>query len=208
MDRTARILAFLEEKLGPHGFHAWAVGGTVRDALLGLPVDDFDFVTDASQTDLPSIFPEANMAFLRYGSIKLKVGIGEVAKVDLTLLRKESGYTDHRHPALVSFTKSLAVDSRRRDFTINAIYLSKDSTVSDFHDGIRDLSKRVLRFIGDPWARVQEDPLRICRGERLASRLGLSLEERTAEAFRRGRGLLDLITPAKLDEERKKGWVG
>lgn len=208
MDRTHQILAALEERLSPHGFHIWAVGGTVRDALLGLPVDDFDFVTDAGQGGLATIFPEANTAFLRYGSIRLKVDVGEIARVDLTLLRKESGYVDHRHPAQVSFTRSLAVDSRRRDFTINALYLSKDSVVSDFHEGIRDLSEHVLRFIGDPWVRVQEDPLRICRGERLASRLGLSIEGRTAEAFQRGRGLLDLITPAKLDEERMKGWVG
>ena len=86
--------------------------------------------------------------------------------------------------------------------------MSKDSMVTDYHDGIRDLSKRVLRFIGEPWQRVQEDPLRICRGERLASKLGLLIDKETAEAFERGRGLLEFITPAKLEEERKKGWIG
>ena len=208
MDRTGRILAYLNERLAPLGFRSWAVGGTVRDLLLGIPVDDFDFVTDAGKDDLPSLFPEANLSFLRYGSVKLKLNVEGPTRVDLTLLRKESGYSDHRHPTEVRFTKSLLVDSRRRDFTINALYMSKDSMVPDYHDGIRDLSKRFLRFIGEPWQRVQEDPLRICRGERLASKLGLLIDKETAEAFERGRGLLEFITPAKLEEERKKGWIG
>ena len=97
MDRTGRILAYLNERLAPLGFRSWAVGGTVRDLLLGIPVDDFDFVTDAGKEDLPSLFPEANLSFLKYGSVKLKLNVDGPTRVDLTLLRKESGYYDHRH---------------------------------------------------------------------------------------------------------------
>ena len=191
--------------LKARGYVAYLVGGCVRDMVMGVHPNDWDICTSALPEQVLEVFPKARPTGIRHGTVTVDINSRHV---EVTTFRSEGDYADHRHPNTVHFVGELTTDLSRRDFTINAIYLSKDSTVSDFHDGIRDLSKRVLRFIGDPWARVQEDPLRICRGERLASRLGLSLEERTAEAFRRGRGLLDLITPAKLDEERKKGWVG
>lgn len=187
-----------------NGYSLYIVGGTSRDLLLGNTCDDFDFVTDATPEEEEAFLTGANYHFAKYGSIHLKVN-GNM--VDITTLREEGDYLDHRHPGKISFVKDLSIDYKRRDFTINALYLDENYKVIDFCDGLKDLENKLIRFIGDPRKRIEEDPLRICRAERFARKLGFKIEENTLNAINEKRYLLNELNPAKLMEEEKKGWI-
>ncbi|HBS02286.1 MAG TPA: hypothetical protein DEA63_00210 [Firmicutes bacterium] len=194
---------FLEfaELYRQNGFPLYAVGGTCRDFLLGKEPNDFDFVTSATPDQEKAFLPQADYSFARFGSIKLK---RDGQEIDITTFRKEGGYKDFRHPSFIRFVLSPKIDSERRDFTINALYLDPDGKVLDFHGGMADLKNKIIRFIGDPETRIQEDPLRILRAERFAARLGFSFSPETGEAIERLRPLLDKLNPEKVKEEMKK----
>lgn len=184
-----------------HGFSLCLIGGTSRDYLLNLPCADLDFVTDATPEEERAFLPDANYRFACFGSIKVNsLGVS----CDVTTLRKEWGYEDHRHPVHVEFIKDLREDSLRRDFTINAIYIDENGAIFDFHDGRKDLAEKTIRFIGDPYTRIKEDPLRILRAERFASRLGFHLELETAKAMEALRDELSKLNPEKVLMEKKK----
>ena len=191
----------LAQTFREHGFSLWMIGGTSRDYLLGIEPLDLDFVTDATPEEERAFLPEANYRFAAFGSVKLKV-LGR--EVDLTTLRREWGYDDHRHPTHVEFIRDAEEDSVRRDFTINAIYIDPQGNCLDFHGGLSDLDAKTLRFIGDPRTRILEDPLRIIRAERFASRLGLTIEPASAAAIEELRGELAKLNPDKVLMERKK----
>ena len=184
-----------------HGFSLYMVGGSSRDYLLGLPFTDFDFATDATPEQERSFLPQASYAFAKFGSLSFKEGENEI---DITTFRKEGGYDDRRHPKTIEFIKDPETDSFRRDFTINAIYINHEGRVCDFHWGQEDLKAGVIRFIGDPATRIQEDPLRILRAERFAKKLGFRIEEASWKAMEENRGLLALLNPEKIKMERKK----
>lgn len=184
-----------------HGFGLYLIGGTSRDLLLGIDSADFDFVTDATPDQTRAFLPDANYRFAMYGSIKVN-SLGVTC--DVTTLRKETGYSDHRHPSQVEFITSLEEDSWRRDFTVNAIYMDADGKIYDYHHGLEDLDAKLLRFIGDPWQRIKEDPLRIIRAERFAKRLGFNFESDTQKAIDELQGELSSLNPEKVLMERKK----
>lgn len=184
-----------------HGFGLYLIGGTSRDLLLGIDSADFDFVTDATPNQTRAFLPDANYRFAMYGSIKVN-SLGVTC--DVTTLRKETGYSDHRHPSQVEFITSLEEDSWRRDFTVNAIYIDADGKIYDYHHGLEDLDAKLLRFIGDPWQRIKEDPLRIIRAERFAKRLGFNFESDTQKAIDELQGELSSLNPEKVLMERKK----
>ncbi|MBR4275094.1 MAG: hypothetical protein IKQ34_03705, partial [Bacilli bacterium] len=121
---------------------------------------------------------------------------------------QEGEYNDSRHPSNVIFVKDPKLDYVRRDFTINAMYLDEDYNVIDFSTGQEDLKKKLIRFIGDPYKRIEEDPLRIARAERFAKTLGFEIEEKTQQAIKDKRDLLGKLNPEKLKEEQRKGWKG
>lgn len=184
-----------------HGHSLYLIGGTSRDLLLGLESADLDFVTDATPEQEREFLEEADYRFACFGSVKV-TSLGK--RCDVTTLRKEWDYEDHRHPSHIEFIKDLEEDSLRRDFTINAIYIDADRKISDFHGGIDDLSCKAIRFIGDPRKRILEDPLRILRAERFAKRLGFHIEEESAKAIEELRGELAKLNPEKVLMERKK----
>ena len=184
-----------------HGFSLYMIGGTSRDYLLGLACADFDFVTDATPEETSLFLPEANYRFAAFGSIKVKT---EGISCDVTTLRKEEGYSDHRHPSKVTFIRDLEEDSWRRDFTINALYMDTDGKVMDYHNGLEDLANKTIRFIGDPRKRILEDPLRILRARRFAHRLGFSIETKTLEAMEELHDELNKLNPDKVLMESKK----
>ena len=184
-----------------HGFSLYLIGGTSRDLLLGIPFEDYDFVTDATPEEENAFLPDANYRFACFGSIKVHYG---GVSIDVTTLRKESEYTDHRHPAKIEFIKDIETDSWRRDFTVNALYIDAQGKIYDFHNGMADLAAKTLRFIGDPRKRILEDPLRILRAERFASSLGFQIEESAAIAMNELREQLNQINPEKVLLESKK----
>ena len=202
---TIEAFDYLKTIFNSHGFRLYVVGGTVRDYLLGLPLTDLDFVTDATPEDEEKFLPEANYTFKKYGAIRFPF---EGKHIDITTLREEGQYNDSRHPSSVKFVKDPKLDYVRRDFTVNALYLDEDYKILDFAGGQEDLKKKVIRFIGDPIKRIEEDPLRICRAERFASVLGFEIEEKTKKSLAEMSYLLEKMNPDKLKEEQRKGWKG
>ncbi len=153
-----------------HGFHLYIVGGTTRDILLNKELTDYDFVTDATIDEMKNFLDASN--YSNSGSISIKY---EGIKIDLTTLRKESGYEDYRHPSKVTFIKDPKEDSLRRDFSLNAIYIDEKGTILDFHHGLEDLKNKKLVFIGEANKRISEDPLRMLRGIRFSLLYGFEI---------------------------------
>lgn len=184
-----------------NGFSIFEVGGSVRDELLGLEVTDFDFATDATPEEMMKFLPNANDTFAKFGCIKYK---GEHGRAEITTFRKEEDYDDFRHPRKVTFVKSLEEDYLRRDFTINAIYKDVDGKIYDPAHGVFDINNKVIRFIGNPEVRIKEDPLRILRAKRFASKLGFRIDDLTKEAIDKYSYLLEKLNPEKIKEEERK----
>ena len=196
---------FLKDVFSKNGFRLYVVGGTVRDFLLGKEITDLDFVTDATPEEEMKFIPEADFTFKKFGAVRYPY---KGKHIDITTLRQEGEYNDSRHPSNVIFVKDPKLDYVRRDFTVNAMYLDEDYNVIDFSTGQEDLKKKLIRFIGDPYKRIEEDPLRIARAERFAKTLGFEIEEKTQQAIKDKRDLLGKLNPEKLKEEQRKGWKG
>ena len=173
------------------GHEAWCVGGCVRDALLGQSPGDWDVTTSALPEETLTAFgPRALPTGLKHGTVTVKTPEG---LVEVTTFRIDGAYRDHRRPESVAFTRSLDEDLARRDFTVNAMARNLRGEVRDPFGGREDLRRGILRCVGDPDRRFQEDALRILRGLRFAAALGLEIEPGTAAALRRNReGLADV----------------
>ena len=185
-----------------NGFHLYVIGGTSRDFLLKRLLTDYDFVTDATPDEMKTFLKDANYRFEMYGSVRLKV---DGIKVDITTLRKENGYADHRHPNAIEFVKLPEAEYMRRDFTINAIYIDENYKIMDFCGGISDLEHKLIRFIGDPETRIKEDPLRILRAYRFKQTLGFEFEEETKKAIELLYSEVEKLNKDKVNEEIRKG---
>lgn len=179
------------------------VGGTVRDFLLSRPLDDMDLVTDATPNEMKDILKEQkiNDSFAKFGFIRL---IYKGVSFDITTLRKEKGYGDFRHPNKIVFVKKLKQDYKRRDFTINAMYMDEKLHVIDYAGGLRDVNDSLICMVGNPNRRIKEDPLRIIRAIRFSLDLGFHIERRLDKAMRRYVGTLSLLNPDKIKQDIRK----
>ncbi|MBR3160463.1 MAG: HD domain-containing protein [Atopobiaceae bacterium] len=168
------------------GFEAWVVGGWVRDALLGMPRHDIDVTTDATWQESARVLSTAGCAVYETGTAHgtvTAVCLGE--PIEVTTYRVEGTYSDHRHPDEVRFVRDVREDLARRDFTINAMAWHPERGLLDPFGGEKDLESRVIRAVGDPQKRFEEDALRIMRAVRFALRLGFEVEQGTQAALRR-----------------------
>ncbi len=162
------------------GFSAYLVGGAVRDALLGLPMKDFDIATDATPDEVEELFPNAIDVGRAFGVMKVPFG-DEI--IEIATFREDAEYTDYRHPKSVRFAGP-EEDASRRDFTINGLFYDpKTRRVLDCVSGFLDLQAKKIRAIGDPTARLKEDALRVLRAVRFAVRFGFKIEEATWRAL-------------------------
>lgn len=187
----------LLDRLHAAGFEAWLVGGAVRDALLGLPCGDLDVTTNAAPEKLMALFAGAVPSGGEYGTVSVQVG---AARAEVTPYRKESGYTDGRHPDRVEWAATLQEDLTRRDFTVNAMAWD-GAVLADPFGGQADLNKNLLRCVGEPALRFEQDALRILRLFRFACRLGFEIEESTlAAALEKAAGLV-LLPAARVRQE-------
>ena len=202
MDYKLELYLKLNKQFASHGYKLYLVGGTVRDFLLGVELTDMDAVTDATPEEMKAFLVDANYTFEKYGSVSIKPD--KKVKFDITTMRAETSYQDSRHPSEIRFVKDLSVDVKRRDFTINALYLDADLKVIDYVDGQKDLENRTLRMIGDPNIRLKEDPLRIIRAIRFAADYALSLDKNLEDAIRNNVGELDNLNPEKIHQDLKK----
>lgn len=198
---NVEIFKKLDAYFKKHHLSLYMVGGTSRDYLLNKELTDFDFATDASPSELKSLFKENKTPFIHLGSISVKF---EGTKVDITCFRQESDYVDYRHPKTIKFIKSMEEDAKRRDFTINAIYIDVEGNCYDFYHGRDDLNNKIIRIIGDPDIRFNEDPLRILRAIRFAILLDFEIEEKTSESMKKNTYLLYKLTKEKVAVELKK----
>ena len=189
-----KILKTLKEA----GFEAVIVGGCVRDALLKHEPKDFDITTSALPREIKSLFRRTVDTGIEHGTVTVLMGDGQY---EVTTYRVDGAYTDHRHPEEVTFTRSLEEDLKRRDFTINAMCYSEDTGLIDMFGGVSDLENGVIRAVGDPEKRFDEDALRIMRALRFAAQLQFDIEEKTYAAVRRLAPTLEAISAERIRDE-------
>ncbi len=189
------------------GFDAVVVGGCVRDTLLGKTPDDWDVATNATPDEMHTVFADRRTidTGIEHGTVTV---LTEQRPVEITTYRAESGYRDHRHPDNVTFTAHLAEDLCRRDFTVNAMAYHPAHGLIDLFGGREDMESKVIRCVGDPAIRFDEDALRIFRGVRFASALGFAVEPGTADAMKKTAPLLRSVAAERLLAEEKKWVVG
>ncbi|MGO5114752.1 CCA tRNA nucleotidyltransferase [Candidatus Avoscillospira sp. LCP25S3_F1] len=167
-------------RLEAAGYEAWAVGGCVRDTLLGRTVHDWDMTTSATPRQVLALFSHCVPTGLRHGTVTvLESGYA----FEVTTYRAETGYSDGRHPDAVSFVGTLEEDLARRDFTVNAMALDVRGRLVDLHGGREDLQNRLLRCVGEPERRFREDALRMLRAVRFSAQLGFTIEPETRQAM-------------------------
>lgn len=176
-EKVKKIIDILEDQ----GKEAYAVGGCVRDSLLGRIPDDWDITTSATPEEVKKIFRRTVDTGIAHGTVTVLMG-GEGFEV--TTYRVDGEYEDSRHPKEVTFTASLEEDLKRRDFTINAMAYNPREGVVDYFSGMQDLQKKIIRCVGDPVERFTEDALRILRAVRFSAQLGFVIEEQTRRALR------------------------
>ena len=199
-------------QLARNGFQAFLVGGCVRDLLLNKVPKDWDIATNAQPQEIQQIFPES-IYENNFGTVLVKTSSTQpsLKTVEITTFRKESKYSDKRHPDLITFANTIEEDLARRDFTINALALEIQNTKYDLQNnkyriidpfqGQSDLKKKLIRAVLDPQKRFQEDALRLLRAIRFACELNFEIEQNTFKALKQNAPLLKFIAPERIRDE-------
>ena len=172
-------VAFIINTLNEAGFEAYAVGGCVRDSIMGREPDDWDITTSADPQQVKKLFRRTIDTGIQHGTVTVmlqKIGY------EVTTYRIDGEYEDNRHPKEVIFTKSLKEDLKRRDFTVNAMAYHPSEGLIDLFDGIGDMERRFIRCVGNAQERFSEDALRVMRGVRFSAQFGYEIEEETKKA--------------------------
>jgi poly(A) polymerase len=199
---AAKVCAVLREG----GFAAYVVGGAVRDLLLGITPKDYDIATDARPEQVKPLFRRAIIIGRRFRLVHVMLG---PETVEVSTFRSADADTsekdEHGRVLRDNVFGTQEEDARRRDFTVNALYYDPEKEeVVDFHGGLADLKKRVLRVIGEPDTRYREDPIRMLRAVRLGAKLGLTLDPETRQPISEMAPLMERVPPARLFDEMLK----
>jgi len=191
MDEARQIITRLRQA----GFTAYLTGGCVRDRLLGSPIKDYDVATSARPDEILSLFPAAKQVGAHFG-------VALIHGVEVATYRSDGHYLDGRHPEQVHFENDPAQDASRRDFTINGMFLDPDQDqILDFVGGQQDLEQKIIRAIGDPELRFQEDHLRMLRAIRFAARLNFTIEPQTLAAIQKLAPRIHSIAAERIRDE-------
>lgn len=183
------------------GHRAVLAGGCVRDSLLGRRPSDWDIASSASPEEVLALFPRCVPTGIKHGTVTVLSGGGSV---EVTAFRAEGGYSDHRRPDSVSFGCPLEADLARRDLTVNAMAMDAAGEITDPFGGRDDLRRRLLRCVGEPERRFDEDALRMLRTVRLSAQLGFEIEPRTLEAIRALAHLASGLSAERVRDELLK----
>ena len=183
------------------GFEAYAVGGCVRDSILGREPDDWDITTSAKPKDIKKLFKRTIDTGIEHGTVTV---MQDKEGFEVTTYRIDGEYEDSRHPKEVTFTSNLREDLRRRDFTINAMAYNDEVGLVDIFEGISDIEKKVVRCVGDAKERFTEDALRMMRAVRFSAQLGYSIEENTQKAIKELAPTLQKISAERIQVELVK----
>ena len=197
--KAKTIITLLENA----GFEAFCVGGAVRDSIMGLNPTDWDITTSASPDDTVKVFKDYKTVDtgLKHGTLTVVI---DKTPFEVTTYRVDGDYNDNRHPENVHFTKKLSDDLSRRDFTVNALAYNDKTGLVDLYGGQEDIYNSIIKTVGNPSARFQEDGLRIMRALRFASVLGFTIESETAKAIHDNKDLLKNISAERLAVELSK----
>lgn len=195
--------AWLLNRLGQHGYEAYVVGGCVRDALLGATPKDWDLCTSARPEEMQRVFADCRVVEtgLRHGTLTV---LRSGKPYEITTFRIDGAYSDHRHPDGVTFVRDVVRDLARRDFTVNAMAYHPQTGLVDAFGGRADLARGVIRCVGKPEERFEEDALRILRALRFASSYGFSIDPETDAAIHRLYPTLDQVAPERVRVELQK----
>ena len=185
------------------GFEAFCVGGAVRDSLMGIAPGDWDITTNATPEETARIFKDFRIidTGIRHGTVTVII---DKKPFEITTSRIDGEYEDNRHPENVIFTRNLKDDLARRDFTVNAIAYNPEVGIVDFYSGQDHIYNSIIKTVGDPDKRFNEDGLRIMRALRFAATLGFEIESETAAAIHRNKDLLKNISAERLNVELTK----
>lgn len=189
------------EELMMHGFEAYAVGGCVRDMVLGREPEDWDITTSATPQEVKQIFRRTVDTGIQHGTVTVLV---DKEHFEVTTYRLDGVYEDNRHPKEVSFTSNLTEDLKRRDFTINAMAYNEKEGFIDLFGGMEDIQKGMIRCVGSASERFDEDALRILRAVRFSAQLGFVIEEETLKAIREKVTHLNNISAERIRVELTK----
>lgn len=203
---------YIIEKLNSAGYEAYIVGGCVRDSILGKIPNDWDITTSATPYEVKEIFERTIDTGIQHGTVTILVDKNIVSKdpkfmdyaFEVTTYRVDGEYEDHRRPNSVEFTTSLEEDLKRRDFTINAMAYNQNEGVIDIFGGMDDLKNGVVRCVGNPSDRFDEDALRILRAVRFAAQLGFVIDEATRQAMSKQAKFLADISAERIQVELTK----
>lgn len=195
-----KIITTLQE----NGYEAYAVGGCVRDSILGRVPGDWDITTSAMPEETKALFQKTFDTGIEHGTVTVLL---EGEGYEVTTYRIDGEYEDGRHPKEVTFTRCLEEDLLRRDFTINAMAYNRKDGLVDLFGGIEDINRKIIRCVGDANARFSEDALRILRGIRFAAQLGFSIEEETREGMKNLAHTLKKISAERIQVELIKTLV-
>ena len=187
--------------LSDNGFEAYLVGGCVRDSILGREFNDYDITTSALPEEIKKVFSDFRVieTGIKHGTVTVLI---DELPLEITTYRIDGDYIDNRHPENVTFSRNIADDLSRRDFTVNA--MAYNGKLVDLYGGMDDLQKKIIRCVGDPHKRFNEDGLRILRALRFASVLGFQIEKQTADAIIKNMSLLNNISSERICIELKK----
>lgn len=194
------------DRLQGSGFEAYVVGGCVRDSIMGLMPHDWDICTSALPEQVIDIFKDQNVVptGLKHGTVTVifeSYPVCESNSFEITTYRIEGDYRDNRHPEYLEFVSDISLDLMRRDFTINAMAYNYKDGLIDLFGGVYDIKDRVIKCVGNPDERFQEDALRILRAIRFASRLNYEIDYETKRAIMRNKELLKNISYERLNSE-------
>jgi poly(A) polymerase len=204
-DQQQAFAREIVDRLRSRGYEAYWAGGCVRDRLLGKPPKDFDVATSATPDQVREVFGKRRTLAIgaAFGVIAV-VGSREQGTVEVATFRRDTTYTDGRHPDAVVFSTP-AEDAQRRDFTINGLYYDPlADRVIDFVGGVDDLKRGIVRAIGDPLARFNEDKLRLLRAVRMAARFGFQLDDATLKAVQSQAETVTTVSPERIGQEMRQ----
>ena len=197
---------FILEQLNKNGT-GFIVGGAVRDRIINRDPGDYDFATDIEYSELKRIFADYSPKEMgaHFGILMIKVN-GK--NYEIAKFRKEKGVYNSRYPKEIKFVRTIEEDLARRDFTINSLAYNKQTGIVDLYEGRQDIRRKVIRFVGNPKLRIEEDALRILRAFRFISKLGFNLDKKTAEAIYKKRKFLTKISKERVFDELSKILMG
>ncbi len=194
-------------ELETNGFEAFVVGGCVRDSIMGNIANDWDMTTSATPEETLKVFKNFRTipTGIKHGTITVLI---DRQPLEITTFRIDGEYTDNRRPDSVNFTRNIENDLSRRDFTVNAMAYNEKDGIVDLFGGVKDIENKIIRCVGNPDKRFQEDALRIMRAIRFSSTLGFEIEKETAESILRNKHLLKNIAAERIKVELEKLLLG